>query len=129
MDINTLLNYFGSWTLGNLVLIDLIAVTTNAFNGAILAGRSDHRRECTAVGILLIAVIGGIGGTVIRDVLLNDLPDALTNPWDLIPGPGAAALALAVTKQMLSKDIRRLFDFMAALSLPLVCDRRHAKGV
>jgi uncharacterized membrane protein YeiH len=71
MDINTFLNYIGTWTFGSLVLIDLIAATTNAFNGAILASRADHRRNWTTVGIILIAVIGGIGGGVTRDVLLE----------------------------------------------------------
>ncbi|HLE05591.1 MAG TPA: hypothetical protein VI729_13385, partial [Anaerolineales bacterium] len=60
MDLNTFLNYLGTWTIGNLVAIDLIASTTNAFNGAILANRADHRRNWTVVGILLIAVMGGI---------------------------------------------------------------------
>ena len=84
MDFNTVLNYIGTWTLGSLVLIDLIAATTNAFNGAILASRPDHRRNWTTVGIILIAIFGGIGGGVARDVLLNTIPGALTNPWYLI---------------------------------------------
>ncbi|MBK8050607.1 MAG: TRIC cation channel family protein [Anaerolineales bacterium] len=84
MDLNTFLNFIGVWTLGSMTLIDLLAATTNAFNGAILASRPDHHRNWTTVGIVLIAVIGGIGGGVARDVLLNDLPSALTNPWYLI---------------------------------------------
>ena len=67
------LSTFGTWTFGSLVIIDLIAATTNAFNGAILASRSDHRRNWTTVGIILIAVFGGIGGGVSRDVLLNTI--------------------------------------------------------
>jgi uncharacterized membrane protein YeiH len=118
MDINTILSYFGTWTLGSLVIIDLIAATTNAFNGAILAGRSDHRRNWTIVGIILIAVFGGIGGGVARDVLLNTIPGALTNPWYLILCLIAAALALLVTRNRAPQTIRRLFDFMAAFSLP-----------
>ena len=37
-----ILNTLGTWTIGSLVLIDLIAATTNAFNGAILASRRDY---------------------------------------------------------------------------------------
>jgi uncharacterized membrane protein YeiH len=118
MDINTVLSYLGTWTLGSLVIVDLIAATTNAFNGAILAGRTDHRRNWTTVGIILIAVFGGIGGGVARDVLLNTIPGALTNPWYLILCLIAATLALLVTRNRAPATIRRVFDFMAAFSLP-----------
>jgi uncharacterized membrane protein YeiH len=114
MDINTFLNFIGTWTLGNFVIIDLIAATTNAFNGAILASRPDHRRNWTTFGIILIAVIGGIGGGVMRDVL----PGALQNPWYLIFSLISAVLALAAMRRMTDTNTRRLFDFMAAFSLP-----------
>jgi len=118
MGLNTFLNYIGTWTLGSFVLIDLLAATTNAFNGAILATRRDHRRNWTTIGIILMAVIGGIGGGVSRDVLLNALPGALQNPWYLILSLISAVLALAATRNMSSDRTRRLFDFMASFSLP-----------
>lgn len=105
-------------TVGNFVIIDLIAATTNAFNGAILANRRDHLRHWTVVGIVLLAVFGGIGGGVTRDVLLNSVPSALVNPWYLILCVLAASLALLVTKNRAPQQVRRLFDFMAAFSLP-----------
>ena len=121
MDFNqfyTFLNTLGTWTIGSLVLIDLIAATTNAFNGAILASRRDHRRNWTTVGIVLIAVIGGIGGGVTRDVLLNTIPGALKSPWYLILCLAAAGLAFLAMSRLSGHGIRRLFDFMAAFSLP-----------
>jgi uncharacterized membrane protein YeiH len=118
MDFNTFLNTLGHWTIGSLVLIDLLAATTNAFNGAILASRPDHRRNWTTVGIVIIAVIGGIGGGVTRDILLNDVPSALTNPWYLILCLAAAGLAFLAMGRLSGHGIRRLFDFMAAFSLP-----------
>ena len=63
-----------------MVAIDLIAATTNAFNGAILASRPDRTTQLHTVGIILIAVVGGIGGGVTRDVLLNDHRARWTNP-------------------------------------------------
>jgi uncharacterized membrane protein YeiH len=112
------LDTLGTWTIGSLVFIDLLAATTNAFNGTILASRRDHRRNWTTVGIILIAVLGGIGGGVTRDVLLNTIPGALTNPWYLILCLVAATLALAATKRLSGHGIRRTFDFMASFSLP-----------
>src|SRR5262245_32921973 len=67
------------WT-GSFTTIDLIAATTNALNGALLARRPDHYRNFTVVGILLMALLGGIGGGVTRDVILNKIPGSLTNP-------------------------------------------------
>ena len=73
-------------SIGSFVFIDLIAATTNALNGALLAQRPDYYkgRQWSIVGILILAVFGGIGGGVSRDVLLNKIPGALTNPWYLI---------------------------------------------
>ena len=67
------------WT-GDFTTIDLIAAGTNALNGALLARRPDHYKNFTIVGILLMALLGGIGGGVTRDVILNKIPGAFTNP-------------------------------------------------
>jgi len=42
------------WT-GNFTAVDLVAASTNAPNGALLARRPDHYRQFTMVGILLTA--------------------------------------------------------------------------
>lgn len=118
MDLNTIFTYFGTWTIGSLTLIDLIAATTNAFNGALLARRKDHFRHWTIVGIILMAILGGIGGGVARDVLLNDIPAALTNPWYLILCTLAAILALFISFRSGQKFREGLFQFMTAFSLP-----------
>ena len=86
--------------------------------GAIIASRRDHRRNWTTVGIILIAILGGIGGGVTRDVLLNTIPDALKNPWYLILCLAAAGLAFFAVGHLSGQGIRRTFDFMAAFSLP-----------
>src|SRR5436190_21911564 len=72
---------FGGWKwTGHFTTVDLIAASTNALNGALLARRPDHYRNFTVIGILLMALLGGIGGGVTRDVLANEVPAALTNP-------------------------------------------------
>ena len=85
-----ILTQFGFLTLGTLGYIDLIAATTNAFNGALLARRPDHYKHFTFMGVLLLAYAGGIGGGIIRDILCNKVPSPLVNPWYLICGLGAA---------------------------------------
>jgi uncharacterized membrane protein YeiH len=109
---------FGDFSLGDFTIIDLVAATTNAFNGAILAREPSHYRKFTVVGILLIAVFGGIGGGVTRDVLLNDVPAALVNPLYLILCAVAGFVAMRITGSLDADRTARLFDFMAAFSLP-----------
>ena len=65
---------------GDFTTIDLIAASTNALNGALLARRPDHYKNFTVVGILLMALLGGLGGGITRDILLGQVPSALTNP-------------------------------------------------
>ena len=113
-----IIQFLRDWTLGSFVIIDLIATTTNAFNGAILASRKDHYRNWTVVEIILIAIIGGIGGSVTRDILLNVIPSALQNPWYIIFSLAASILALYITRNMVPGKIRKLFDIMSAFSLP-----------
>ena len=58
-------------------LVDLAAVVVGALTGGLLAAREGF----AVSGVLLLAVSGGLGGGLIRDVLLGDLPPvALTNP-------------------------------------------------
>lgn len=106
------------WSVGTIGAIDLIAATTNAFNGALLARSPGHYRHFTIAGIMLLALAGGIGGGVLRDVLLNQVPAPLVNPWYLIFALLAAGLALAIDFNLEQKFRTGLFTFMTAASLP-----------
>lgn len=109
---------FGIWTLGALGIIDLIAATTNAFNGALIARRADHYKHFTIIGVILLALAGGIGGGVLRDVLINVVPAPLVNPWYIILATLAAIIALIITYTTGQKFRSGLFAFMTAFSLP-----------
>jgi uncharacterized membrane protein YeiH len=57
--------------------VDLAAIVIGALTGGLLAAREGF----AVSGVLLLAVSGGLGGGLIRDVLLADGPPvALTNP-------------------------------------------------
>src|SRR5262245_27317799 len=109
---------WGNWSLGDFTVIDLIAATTNAFNGALLARRPDHYKHFTVVGVLLLAITGGIAGGVSRDVLLNEIPAALSNPWYLILIIPAAFLALVIDFRAGQTFREGLFQFATAFSFP-----------
>src|SRR5215468_6320006 len=97
----------GGWKFsGDFTTIDLIAASTNALNGALLARRPDHYKNFTAVGILAMALLGGLGGGITRDVLLGNVPSALTNPAyiTLALGFGIIGYFIAYNKGQLFRE-------------------------
>jgi uncharacterized membrane protein YeiH len=103
---------------GDFSTVDLIAAATNALNGALLARRPDHYKQYTIVGILLMAILGGIGGGISRDVLLDKVPVALTNPAYILLCLifGLVGYRIAYARGQLFRE--GLFQFMTAFSLP-----------
>jgi len=109
----------GTWTFfGDATFVDLIAASTNALNGALLARRPDHYRNFTFVGIVLMALLGGLGGGVARDVILNETPAAFMNPAyiTLCVLFGVMGYFMAYAKGQLFRE--GLFQFMTSFSLP-----------
>jgi uncharacterized membrane protein YeiH len=112
-------HWFSGWSLtGNFTTLDLIALTTNALGGALLARRPDHYRNFTAIGILLMALIGGLSGGIIRDVLLNEVPAALLNPAYIAfaLAAGVVGYLMSYAKGMLFRE--GLFELVASFALP-----------
>jgi uncharacterized membrane protein YeiH len=105
---------------GAFLWIDLFAATTNGLNGAILAQRPDHykRNYMSIIGILVMAIFGGIGGGVTRDVLLNETPGALTNPWYLILMVLAWLVGLQLAWGKGQKFRETFFQILTSFSLP-----------
>jgi len=123
-------NWFSGWSVwGNFTTVDLIAATTNALNGALLARRPDHYKQFTIVGILLMALLGGLGGGITRDVLVGQVPSAITNPAyiTLCLGAGVIGYLLAYTGGQLFRE--GLFQFMTSFSLPWYAIVGAQKGV
>ncbi len=99
-------------------LIDLIGAATFAFNAALIARRPDHWKYFTVVGLILLALIGGLAGGISRDILLNKVPAALLNPWYVIVSIGAAVLALAINYRSGQRFREGLYQFATSLALP-----------
>jgi uncharacterized membrane protein YeiH len=66
--------------------VDVTAITIGALAGSIAA----RRWGADILGMLIIAIVSGLGGGIIRDVLLNRVPAALSNEV-LIPSALVAA--------------------------------------
>ena len=66
--------------------IELPAVIAGALAGALFA----QRRGLDVIGVLALALVSGLGGGLIRDVLLARVPLALRDSWYLVAVAGAA---------------------------------------
>jgi uncharacterized membrane protein YeiH len=69
-------------------VLETIGVFAFATSGALVA----VRRNFDVVGILMLAVITAVGGGILRDVLLGDIPPAAFTTWPYFAAPIAAAL-------------------------------------
>ncbi len=122
--------FFKGWNFtGNYTFVDLVAASTNALNGALLARRPDHYKNFTIIGILCMALLGGLGGGITRDVLLGQVPSALTNPAyiTLALTFGLIGYGLAYAKGQLFRE--GFFQFMTSFSLPWYAIVGAQKGV
>src|SRR3954451_9874289 len=89
--------------------LDLSAVAIGAVQGAMFAGRlKEHRIDL--LGVTIIGIVVGLGGGLLRDMMLN-LPLALTpNNWYLV----IASLS-AIVGMLLQRAIARLNFVIIAL--------------
>jgi uncharacterized membrane protein YeiH len=60
--------------------IDLFSAAVNALYGVLVASSPSHNRGFTFWGLLIMGYLGGIGGGVTRDLLVNEFPAPLKGP-------------------------------------------------
>ncbi|WP_431221493.1 trimeric intracellular cation channel family protein [Leifsonia xyli] len=115
------------WT-GDFTTLDLIAASTNALNGALLARRPDHYKNFTVIGVLGMALLMGLGGGITRDVIVNQVPGALTNPAYITLALifGVIGYLLAYGQGQLFRE--GVFQFFTSFSLPLYAIVGAQKG-
>lgn len=78
----------------------LATVLVNAVVGA-LRGYTDSSRDWDIVGISAFALLMGLGGGFIRDVLIGNLPaESLRSPWYLVTVIGGIGIVLVVGHQV-----------------------------
>ncbi|WP_353827995.1 trimeric intracellular cation channel family protein [Agromyces sp. SYSU T0242] len=88
---------------------DLAAVGIGALQGAMFASRiKEHRIDL--LGVALIGIIVGLGGGLLRDILLNQLPAAMRSNWYLVVATGAALVGMLLLQ---------LFDRLNSLIIAL----------
>lgn len=88
---------------------DLLAIGIGALQGAMFAAQFRDRR-LDLLGVAIIGIATGFGGGLIRDVLLSEIPAALSDNWYLLVATGAALLGM-----LLERVFRRLRHLITAL--------------
>jgi uncharacterized membrane protein YeiH len=76
---------------GLLVVLDLIGVFAFALNGALTAVRA---ARLDVVGVVALGMTTALGGGVIRDIILGDLPPATFSDWRYLAVAAAGGLAV-----------------------------------
>ena len=88
---------------------DLLAVGIGASQGALFAAQF-RDRKLDLLGVAIIGIATGFGGGILRDVLLAQVPAALTSNWYLIVATVAALLGM-----LLERLISRLGPLITVL--------------
>jgi uncharacterized membrane protein YeiH len=97
---------------------DLLAVGIGALQGATFAAQFRDRR-LDLLGVAIIGIATGLGGGLLRDILLSQLPAALNSNWYLLVATAAALLGM-----LLERLFARLSVFITvldALTIGLYC--------
>ncbi|MBN9152782.1 MAG: TRIC cation channel family protein [Microbacterium sp.] len=73
---------------------DLLAVGLGGIQGALFASGFRGQRRLDFLGVAIIGIMLGMGGGLIRDLLLNVAPVGLQSNWYLLTATGAALLGM-----------------------------------
>jgi uncharacterized membrane protein YeiH len=73
---------------------DLTAVGLGGVQGALFASGFVGQRRLDLLGVAIIGIVMGLGGGMIRDLLLNTTPAALQSNWYLLTATGAALVGM-----------------------------------
>ena len=95
---------------------DLLAVGIGAMQGALFAAQFRDRR-LDLLGVAIIGIATGFGGGILRDVLLAQVPAALTSNWYLIVATLAALMGMLL-ERLLSR-LGVLVNVLDALTIGL----------
>ncbi|MCE7482359.1 MULTISPECIES: trimeric intracellular cation channel family protein [Microbacterium] len=73
---------------------DLLGVGLGGIQGAMFASGFRGQRRLDLLGVAIIGILIGMGGGLIRDLLLGQPPATLQNNWYLIAAGGAAIIGM-----------------------------------
>ncbi len=99
---------------GSVTLLEVLAVFVAAVSGGLAA----VRKRFDVFGVLVLAWITGLGGGILRDVLIGDLPPVGISSWRLVATALAAGVVIFVLHPRLER-MRRAIVVLDAGALAL----------
>lgn len=94
---------------------DLVAVGLGGVQGAVFASGFQGQRRLDLLGVALIGIIVGLGGGLIRDILLGVTPAAMQSNWYL-----PTAVVASLSGMLLAGVFQRLNKVIIALDAVLI---------
>jgi uncharacterized membrane protein YeiH len=99
-----------------LLALDLVGIFVFALSGGLVA----VRKRLDVVGVVVLAMATGLGGGVIRDVLIGAVPPAAIDDWRYLVVPVIGGLVILVWHPAVGRMERVIMVFDAA-GLGLFC--------
>jgi uncharacterized membrane protein YeiH len=94
---------------------DLLAVGLGGVQGALFSSGFVGQRRLDLLGVVIVGTVMGMGGGIIRDLLLNVEPATLKSNWYLI-----TAVAAALVGMLLANIFERLNAVIVALDAVVI---------
>ncbi len=94
---------------------DLLAVGLGGVQGALFSSGFVGQRRLDLLGVVIVGTVMGMGGGIIRDLLLNVEPATLKSNWYLITAVGAALVGM-----LLANIFERLNAVIVALDAVVI---------
>lgn len=106
------------------VALDLVGVFVFAVTGALVG----VRKQLDVVGVVLLGLVTGLGGGMIRDVLIGAVPPAAITDWRYLLSTAVASLITFRFQPRISR-IERSVAWLDALGLGLFCVTGSVKAI
>ncbi|MFS2281465.1 TRIC cation channel family protein [Microbacterium sp. OR21] len=94
---------------------DLLGVGLGGIQGAMFASGFQGQRRLDWLGVAIIGIMIGMGGGLIRDLLIGQPPATLQNDWYLITAAGAALFGM-----LLAGVLNRINTFIVVLDAAVI---------
>lgn len=99
-----------------LLVLDLAGIAVFASTGALVG----VRKELDVFGVVVLALITGLGGGVLRDVLIGSVPPAALDDWRYLVVPAVTAFAVFAFHPAFGRMERQIM-VLDAVGLALFC--------
>jgi len=99
-----------------LLILDLVGISVFAMTGALVG----VRKELDGFGVTVLAIITGLGGGVLRDVLIGAVPPAALDDWRYLVVPAVTGVVVFYFHPTVGR-VEKQIAVLDAIGLGLFC--------